>query len=252
MAIVNSSLHLDLVSGRFRETHFKMTDFRILGVSPRFLCAPIALWMAALMGVYSPSAAGQRTEESNPCGALTSPQGTVFDYRKQHPILADVEFNHFTPRIEQLGRGPTGGATGGELRYVLAKFPNHHRALNALVRLGQREKSTHPQHLTYSIDCYFERALRIAHDDNVVRLLYSQFLAAQGRKDEALKITGFARDLADDDGFTHYNVGLVYFELGEYELALKQAWRAEELKFDRPLLRQQLEKVGKWRDAPPP
>ena len=252
MAIVNSSLHLDLVSGRFRETHFKMTDFRILGVSPRFLCAPIALWMAALMGVYSPSAAGQRTEESNPCGALTSPQGTVFDYRKQHPILADVEFNHFTPRIEQLGRGPTGGATGGELRYVLAKFPNHHRALNALVRLGQREKSTHPQHLTYSIDCYFERALRIAHDDNVVRLLYSQFLAAQGRKDEALKITGFARDLADDDGFTHYNVGLVYFELGEFELALRQAWRAADLKFDRPLLREQLEKAGKWRDAPPP
>ena len=229
-----------------------MTDFKNLIASQRLYFAAIAGLIAALIGLVTTNVAGQPTEARNPCGPLKSPQGSVYDYRQQHPILADVEFNHFTPQVEMLGRGPTGGAAGPEIRYTLAVFPNHHRALNALVRLGQREKSTHPRYLTYSIDCYFERALRIAHDDNVVRLLYSQFLAAQGRKDEALKITGFARDLADDDGFTHYNVGLVYFELGEFELALRQAWRAADLKFDRPLLREQLEKAGKWRDAPPP
>jgi hypothetical protein len=50
----------------------------------------------------------------------------------------------------------------------------------------------------------------------------------------------------DDNPFTYYNAGLMYFELKKYDKSLQQAHRAYELGFVRPDLRNALKNVGKW------
>jgi len=52
--------------------------------------------------------------------------------------------------------------------------------------------------------------------------------------------------LAPDDGNAHYNVGLAYFQLGDYQSALDHAKKAESLGFPLQGLKQKLEKAGKW------
>jgi tetratricopeptide (TPR) repeat protein len=54
---------------------------------------------------------------------------------------------------------------------------------------------------------------------------------------------------AADNAFTQYNIGLIYFDLKNYEKALEQAHKAEELGFGRTELRDRLKKVGRWKNA---
>src|SRR5690242_17113706 len=72
------------------------------------------------------------------CGELENAFGP-FDYRT---VSADrkrlVEGSHFTPYIEGLQRGHT-GAIGSEIDYTLRAFPNHPRALVAMMKLGIKE-----------------------------------------------------------------------------------------------------------------
>ena len=53
---------------------------------------------------------------------------------------------------------------------------------------------------------------------------------------------------AGDNPFTHYNVGLIYFDLKNFDQALAQAHKAYGLGFVQPQLRDQLKQVGKWKD----
>lgn len=183
------------------------------------------------------------------CGELTNGYGP-YDYRKDRDKLGIVDSNHFTPQVEQLIRGIS-GPIGGELDYTLRAFPNHHRALIAMTRWSEKVKSDKPSGAHYSVDCYFDRALRFKSDDNVVRMLYAQYLGKQGRTDDAVRQLETAAAQAPDVGFTQYNIGLVYFEIGQHQRALTQAHRAIALGFDRPSLRAMLEKIGKWQDPPP-
>jgi hypothetical protein len=56
--------------------------------------------------------------------------------------------------------------------------------------------------------------------------------------------------LAKDNPFTHFNIGLVYFDLKMYDRALAQAHRAIELQLPRTELRDMLTKAGHWKDPP--
>ena len=182
----------------------------------------------------------------NSCGDLKNGYGP-FDYRKDKDKLPIVENSHFTPPVEALIHGVS-GPIGAELDYALRAFPNHHRVLAAMSRYGQKLKSPQPPGANYTIDCYFDRAIRFAADDNVVRMLFAQYLGRLGRTKEAIGQLEVASAQAKDDGFTHYNIGLVYFELGQPDRALAQAHRAMALGFERPELRQMLERAAKWRD----
>ncbi len=180
------------------------------------------------------------------CGDLRNGYGP-FDYRKDKDKLPIVDSNHFTVRVENLIGGVT-GSIGGDLDYTLRAFPNHHRALITMVRHGERLKSIKPPGANYTIECYFDRALRLAPDDAVSRMLFARYLHSLGRTAEAVSQLERTADGAGDNGFTHYNVGLIYMELGQPERALSQAHKAAALGFERPELRQQLEKAGKWQD----
>jgi tetratricopeptide (TPR) repeat protein len=171
----------------------------------------------------------------------------AFDYRTDQKKFKVVEEFHFTPEIEALLRGKS-GSLGQELNYTLTHVPNHHRALIALTRYGEKMKSPRPADLRYPIECYFERALRFRPDDNVARLLYAHHLAANQRAPEAARQLELAAAAAGDNPFTHYNIGLIYVEIKSYDRALEQAHKAAALGFGRTALREQLQAAGRWQE----
>lgn len=173
-----------------------------------------------------------------------------FDYRTDKSNLGMVEDYHFTPAVEALVRGSTAELPGPDLSYTLGVFPNHHRALLAMARLGERMKSPQPPGASYSVDCYFERALRFRPDDVVVRMIYARYLSKTTRSREAIQQLEQATASAKDNAFSHYNIGLIYFDLKDYDRALRQAHKAISLGFPQTALRNQLQGVGKWTEPP--
>jgi tetratricopeptide (TPR) repeat protein len=206
----------------------------------------MALLAAALAAMPLPSLAS-RPAASN-CGPLENHYGP-FDYRTRRDMLQRVEQFHFTPAMEGLIRGNnTSQWLGANLAYLMHTSPNHHRGLVAMTRLVDREKTPQPAGFRHSIDCYYERALRFAPTDTVVRVLYARFLNTRGQREEALAQLDAAVELSKEDGFSHYNVGLMYAELKRYDRALAQAHRAKALGFEKPGLRALLEAAGEWRE----
>jgi len=184
--------------------------------------------------------------DSNSCGHISNDYGP-FDYRTQRDKLKIVEEYHLTPEVEALIKGHT-GTIAADLAYTLHTSPNHHRALMAMVRLTEKLKDPQPRGMPFPVECYFDRAIRFVPDDTVVRILYAQFLTKRGRTSEALKQLEAAVFYAKDKAFSHYNIGLAYFDLKEYDKALAQAHKALELGFDRTELADQLKRVNKWQE----
>ncbi len=181
------------------------------------------------------------------CGSLENAYGP-YDYRTDKHKLKIVEDYHFTSDVETLRRGASTQAIGGDLSYTLRAFPNHHRALHAMARLALREKTARPRASRYTVDCWFERAMRFRPDDGMVRLTYGIYLAQVGKRDNALEMLESAEKLGQSGANFHYNMGLVYAELGRYDEALTHAHRAYALGFNLPGLRDKLKRAGKWRD----
>lgn len=223
---------MDIVNGMMR---FSLTGF----IAPFF-------GVVAAMLVATPALAQVGPSD---CGPLSGPgQYGPFDYRNQKSKIGVVEQHHFKPHAEHL----TGdlGYIAGNIDYTLRAVPNHHRALLSMVKLGEKLNAPHPKGATYSVDCYFERALRFRRDDVIVRMIYATYLAKNGRLPEALGQLKQATDQAGDYGFTHYNIGLVYFDLKEYDKALVQAHKAVELGWPQTALGDQLKAISKWVEPP--
>lgn len=172
-----------------------------------------------------------------------------FDYRtateEQRRI---VEINHFTGQVENLIRGIT-GPIGGDLDYTLRVFPNHPRALMAIAKLARREGKPRPTGSHYSAQCWFERALEFQPEDPQVRLVYGIDLLRDNKAREAIEQMLLAEKLLGADANVAYNLGLAYFEMKDYEQALKRAHQAYALGFPLPGLREKLHRVGQWREA---
>ena len=77
-------------------------------------------------------------------------------------------------------------------------------------------------------------------------MIYSSYLNSKGRVPDATSQLEVATTLAKDNAFTHYNIGLHYFDLKNYDKALAQAHKAMALGFLQTGLQEQLDKVGKW------
>lgn len=195
--------------------------------------------------------ASQAEEQTNICGPIynTGHYGP-YDYRTDKDKLHVVELYHFAPQVELLVRGQS-GELGGDLSYVLKAFPNHHRALVSIVRLGERTKSLQPPFLTYSIECFLERAVRFRPDDTVARSLYAQYLGKLGRADDGAAQLDVALRVAGENPLTQYNIGLVFFELGKYDRALQQAHKARQMGVERKDLEEMLRRANHWQDPPP-
>lgn len=211
------------------------------------LIVPKALFTVSLLFWGYSAFSQSRASPPSGCGTLYSVgQYGPYDYRTDRDKLPIVEGAHFTAAVEALIRGTTSARPGGDIDYTLRAIPNNHRALMAMVRLGEREKTTQPSGSRYSIDCWFERATLFRPDDAIVRMIYSSYLNTKNRIPEASQQLEMATTYAKDSGFTHYNIGLHHFDLKNYDKALAQAHAAMALGFAQTGLRDQLLSVGKW------
>jgi hypothetical protein len=197
-------------------------------------------------GVFAQEPSGQ----GGRCGPLRPPgQYGPWDFRTDKERLPVVVNNHFSLRVENLIGGQTTTAVGGDIAFTLRAIPNHPNALVSIMLLGEREKTDQPVGSTYTVECWFDRAIRFRPDDNIVRMIYVSYLTKQNRKPEAIQqLQRIAAD-AKDNAITLNNVGLLYFDLGDYQEALLHAHKAIALGFARPELQQKLQQAGRWQDA---
>ena len=85
---------------------------------------------------------------------------------------------------------------------------------------GITKKTDNPSGSRWPIWCYFDRAIRFQPDDAQVRMLYGLYLQRKGKFREALLQLDEAQKLAGENANIHYNIGLIYLDLGEFEEAL--------------------------------
>jgi len=211
--------------------------------------------MAAVLLMMTDSAFAQYA--STECGDLENAFGP-FDYadpanavpqgNEPESKLHLVERAHFTADVENLVRGFTSFTALPDLEYTLRAFPNHHRALNSIA--NYHIKNNAKKIGLYSIDCWFDRAMRFRPDDAVVRLIYAIYLARTDQKKSALEQYQTALELQPDSAETHYNIGLLYFDMQKYDLAFEHAEMAYDLGYPLPGLRKRLVKVGAWKRKP--
>lgn len=189
---------------------------------------------------------------ANECGSLKNHYGP-FDYTNAiafNKMLPVVEKYHFTPNVEALVAGETSSIIG-DIDYTLRAFPNHHKALYALSRYAikmagkKKEYRAGGQHF-YSIECYFERAIRFKPDDGNVRYIYALFLHKKRRYKEALSNYKVALKYLPNSPELHYNLGLLYFDMGKKDEARKHARLAYDGGYPLPWLRNELKKEGLW------
>jgi tetratricopeptide (TPR) repeat protein len=212
-------------------------------------CLPTALLCLTLCGLAWLPAQVSAQSLAGCDMTLRSDGNGPYDYRTQRNALAVVEKRHFTAAVERLQRGESTTQPGPDLDYTLNKFPNHHRALLTLVRLGEKLKGDRDPTMQHSISCRFERALRFRADDILVRLIYAMHLHKLQMLPAAQQQLARASSEAGDNGLTHYNIGMVYSDLGLLDEALVSAHRAMQLGvLNKPELKQRLERAGRWRE----
>lgn len=183
------------------------------------------------------------------CGPLIHhDEGGDYTNATDRQGLGVVEQFHFTPEVERLVRG-TSGTVADDIAYTLDHFPNHHRALAAMAKLALREKTDRPRGAKYSVECYFDRALRVRQDDARVHALFGGYLLALGEIDSALEQLREAARLEPENGTTHYNLGLLYLRKQDYARARESAQKAYALGFPLPGLKNKLVAAGQWRDG---
>lgn len=188
-----------------------------------------------------------------PCPATYRFADDVIDYldpnERVQARIRGIESNHLNADVENLVRGQSTSAAGGDLRFILNTVPNHHRAMQALMRLALRDRTdSPPQTQPYTVLCWLERATVFSPKDGRSFLILGIYHARLGRYREALNALQEADRLQPNDINVDYNLGLVHFELKDYERALERAKRAYAAGYPLPGLRQKLTQAGQWRE----
>lgn len=211
-------------------------------------CDGIAsLVLAAALTTLAAPAAAQMPSPSL-CGVLSNGSNGPWDYRNERQMLDMGEKNHFTAPVESLMRGHS-ATVGADINFILHMYPNHPRALLAMMRWGEKLKTPKPHDTLYPVECYFERALRFRPNDNVVRMLYAHYLSRNARRPEAEKQLDLVVSGAGDNAFTYYNAGLLYFDINLFDKAAAQARTAVAMGLPRTDLIDKLKNAGRWSDT---
>lgn len=178
----------------------------------------------ALVGVLLAWGVSLRAQEIPGCGTLQNAFGP-YDYRdpaNQQDHLRVVERYHFTPDVESLKRGNTSTVLG-DLDYTLRAFPNHQRALAAIVRYVLGGGRIPADNSIPSVECYFERAIAFRPDDAAVHVIYANYLFKRGARENAREQYEAALRLAPESAEINYVAGLYFVEVGDLERARKLA-----------------------------
>lgn len=194
---------------------------------------------------------GAASAQLVPCGdpfAAADPR----DYRTASAAaIQTVERRHFTDDVRMMRRGNTSNLLAADLSYTLRRFPNHHQALMTMGEYSRKVKQNPPPGSDYPVECWFERAIRFVPDDAMVRTIYGLYLSKQNRPDQAVEQFQAALKLAGDNANVHYNLGLAYVDMKQYDKALESARTAYRLGFPLPGLKNKLQRAGVWQEPVP-
>lgn len=174
-----------------------------------------------------------------------------FDYRTASQATKDlVESYHFTPESENF-IVPDHGNFSGDFAYTLNAFPNHHRALRALIRLETEiipnaDPDYFPGRYEMKVKtiCYLQRAVAFAPKDAQVQMLMGYYLHTIGKLEDAEAWYRQVIEAHPDASEAYYNLGLLLVETEKFDAAIAAAQKAYELGYPLPGLRKKLEESG--------
>ena len=184
--------------------------------------------------------------KGRPCTKQTQGFGP-FDYTLRYTMINKlhlVESAHFTPSVENLIKGKTSTQLIDDMEYTLRAWPNHHRALNSLIKyklLYPRKKQP-----TSQVECYFQRAINFSQKDSTTRMLYGMYLHKTKNISMAEKQYEIAIELSPNNPVIRYNYGLLLFGQKKYAIAQEQAIIAYKAKFPLNGLKNKLKRVKFW------
>jgi len=172
-----------------------------------------------------------------------------FDYSNhehRQRYLGVVDGNHFNEDVENLVRGQT-GTVFEDLMYTLRIFPNHHRALNAMARLYRRDGGFPiGADVLLPLDDFFQRAILFSPRDSIPHMVYAIHFHRAKEYDNALMYYQNALKLDPNSVELHYNLGLFYADIEDYEKSLHHAKKAYEMGHPLAGLRNKLIRAEVW------
>ena len=144
-----------------------------------------------------------------------------YNQRATHVHLERVEGSYFPPHVENLEGDPKAGAMGSAK--TLRIYPNHHRALYTLMRYYRDYPEDVDNSELYTMECMFNRAKFFTPNDPMVYMLngmhYHWKSDFAGSKIQYMQ----AYELDPENPQINYNLGLMYYDQGDYETAAKHA-----------------------------
>jgi tetratricopeptide (TPR) repeat protein len=199
-----------------------------------------------------PAHAGQpaASEPTPGCGTFQYEREHIgpLDYRHINPqVLKLVEDFHFSRQVEMLRKGQS-STIGGDLAYTLNAIPNHPRALRTTIEYFRRKGPEAALEMRMGLNCWLDRAMSYRPDDPIVRILVADELMRTGKRDDALSQLQVAEQHSGDSATVHYNLGLLYLDLKDYDRSVQHARKAYDLGAPLPGLKNKLAQAGKWRD----
>lgn len=175
-------------------------------------------------------------------GLAQASAGEPYNYYVPAPdrLLENVEKYHLQQGIDKIKKGQFEYAWS-EFAFMLHYFPNHPIALQHISTLSiQIEKNTRAQK-------YFDRAIKLYPQEAATYALYGIFMhkienyaAATTQYQQAIKLDNAPAEY-------HYNLGLSYLALQQYDNAHASAQLAYDLGYPLAGLKNQLVAKGIWK-----
>lgn len=172
-----------------------------------------------------------------------------YDYTQRGYLISElnlVESAHFKPGVEMLKEGTSQkSALYSDLDYTLRAFPNHHRALNTLIRFLITNVDYRSTQLSPP-ECYFLRALNFSPKDSMTHMLYGIFLQRSKKYELALQAYKTSEMYNESNTQLQYNLGLLYFDMKDYKEAKNYATKVYEKNFPFQGLKNKLKRADAW------
>jgi len=227
---------------------------------------PTAALCLALLASWAVPAAGAdavpwvgETLSGRPCSDFAWHHGYgPYDYT--NPLhraqrLEVVERVHFTERVRRLHGGEHETHPLNDLEYTIGAFPNHHRALYAMVRYATEEAFERQSGMAWAstprggrvrppAECYLQRAAAFAPEDHRVHMLLGLFYHREGLLKAARQAYERALQREPESAETHYNLGLLFVDMKRYEEGRRHARKAYDLGHPLEGLRERLAAAG--------
>ncbi len=187
------------------------------------------------------------------CGQVLATK-PFLDYRKRlatpyaQRSYEDNWRAHTEPAIRALNKGEVSQAVIADLNFTLNNWPNHPAALQAVANYERRGGKRYE---FYSGDCYFIRGRGMVPTDATIVVLHGLY-HYRVKKDPKKAVATLEEALAMDSSLidAHYNIGLIYADMGKHDLALQHAHAAYAAGYPLDGLRKKLIGAGVWTEPP--